>query len=183
MPTTGAPGNIWYPDATSPVAPLENLFLTQATSVNVAFDIVNTELDRREIQTFRRTTLALLSAIAGLVVGDRGFVSGVTGNGEYMWSGTAWVPEMVIDSNGAIPVASTPIIKTGVVSVVFSGGAGTLTFPTPFPTECVSLVVIGQRGVGFPMNLLSAPTRTNCAVANTGGISGTFPVHFVAFGY
>ena len=36
MPTTGAPGNIWYPDATSPVAPLENLFLQQATSVNDA---------------------------------------------------------------------------------------------------------------------------------------------------
>jgi len=38
MPTTGAPGNIWYPDATSPVAPLENLFLQQATSVNDALN-------------------------------------------------------------------------------------------------------------------------------------------------
>jgi len=36
MPTTGAPGNIWYPDANSPVAPLENLFLQQAASVNDA---------------------------------------------------------------------------------------------------------------------------------------------------
>ena len=40
MPTTGAPGNIWYPDANSPVAPLENLFLQQATSVNIAIDAV-----------------------------------------------------------------------------------------------------------------------------------------------
>lgn len=36
MPTTGSPGNIWYPDSTAPVAPLENLFLQLATSVNVA---------------------------------------------------------------------------------------------------------------------------------------------------
>jgi len=35
MPTTGAPGNVWYPDDSDPVAPLEDLFLELATSVNV----------------------------------------------------------------------------------------------------------------------------------------------------
>lgn len=37
MPTTGAPSSVWYPDDQAPIAPLENLFLQLATSVNVAF--------------------------------------------------------------------------------------------------------------------------------------------------
>lgn len=34
MPITAAPGNIWFPDNTAPVSPLENLFSQMATSVN-----------------------------------------------------------------------------------------------------------------------------------------------------
>lgn len=35
MPTTASPGNIWYPDNTAPISPIENLFSQMATSVNV----------------------------------------------------------------------------------------------------------------------------------------------------
>jgi len=60
MPSTGAPGNIWYPDDTSPVAPLENLFLTQATSINVAMAAVGVP---------RLADLAALYALSG-ALGD-----------------------------------------------------------------------------------------------------------------
>ena len=142
MPTTGLPGNIWYPDDTSPVAPLENLFLTQATSVNVAFDSVNTELesvntelDRREIQTFRRTTLALLSAITGLIAGDRGFVSGATGNGEYVYDGSAW------RVNGSFRMAAGELAGVSLLA----GGSNITAVTFPVGTFTLPPIVVPNR--------------------------------------
>lgn len=66
MPTTGAPGNIWYPDATSPVAPLENLFLTLATSVNVAISAYDSAAQKIWVVT----NLAALDALSTAKVGD-----------------------------------------------------------------------------------------------------------------
>lgn len=34
MPITALPGNIWFPDNTAPISPIENLFSQMATSVN-----------------------------------------------------------------------------------------------------------------------------------------------------
>jgi hypothetical protein len=43
MPTTGAPWNIYYPDNTAPISPIENLFSTLSTSVATALTLFQTE--------------------------------------------------------------------------------------------------------------------------------------------
>ena len=159
MPTTGLPGNIWYPDDTSPVAPLENLFLTQATSVNVAFDDVNTQFDRREIHTFRRTTLSLLGAITGLVAGDRGYVSGATGNGEYVWSGSAWVAAAVTrhaeySTTNSIPNGATSSVGTMTLD---AGASENVDFIT-LPSAGVVRLAAGLYAISFTIFIGAATT-------------------------
>ena len=101
MPTTGAPGNIWYPDANSPVAPLENLFLQLADSVNVAIAAIDTKL------------------------ADTGWVNLATSNG---WSGVGSdVPQ--IRKIGKI-VYLTGIVENGTAQTVLFIPSGSRTSRT-----------------------------------------------------
>lgn len=76
MPTTGAPTSTWYPDDTAPVAPLENLFLQLATSVNVwGASLLANGWARGQAAQYVVTNLAALDALTTAVVGDTAFMT------------------------------------------------------------------------------------------------------------
>jgi hypothetical protein len=79
MPSSGSPANVYYPDATAPVAPLENLFLQMATSINTAFGNLGIQ------KPADLAALALLSPTAGQM-------AQVQEGGAIFWgNGSAWV--------------------------------------------------------------------------------------------
>lgn len=83
MATTGAPWNIWIPDTTSPVAPLQTLFSTQATSIAVALSALQTTTPRRVADL---TALAALTPVATYEP-----VIVVEGGAIFIHNGTVWV--------------------------------------------------------------------------------------------
>lgn len=82
MPSTGLPANVWYPDDTAPIAPLENLFSQLATSVNVAFAAL------RKI-SYAADLDALAALVAGATEGD--LVLCDEGNFYLSFNDGAWV--------------------------------------------------------------------------------------------
>ena len=139
MPTTGLPGNIWYPDDTSPVAPLENLFLTQATSVNVAIsaqDATVTALNK----IFVVANLSALDALATAKIGDLATVTtlttGVTSGVEFYaesgsGSATVWRTSglIAVDTKVNLDALKTAVdaitdIKFGIGTVAKIGSVG-----------------------------------------------------------
>lgn len=107
-------------------------------------------------------------------------------NIEYVYGGVTqgWVP--TIDLGGVTP-AGVPFIKAGYAQVVFTSGVGTLTFPTAFPTACLTLLVSAQKDAGAPVNLYANPTlplsKSANAVANQTGASLTIGIHYIAVGW
>ena len=54
----------------------------------------------------------------------------------------------VLYDDGA-PVFSDQNIRAGLIGVSFTGGQGTLTYPTAFPTATVAVVATARHVVGF----------------------------------
>jgi len=121
MATNTTPDNLLKPQSTDQIAPLE-------TVLGNMQDSVQTALTNRNKQMFLMfATAAAMNAAPGTQIGQHAFVyndSTVANNGDYVWSGTAWVAPSPVTPYGF--VAS----MTGAQSV--SGGWALLTaYATP----------------------------------------------------
>lgn len=123
MPTTGAPGNIWYPDDTAPVAPLENLFLTLATSVNVALAAYDASLNKVIVAA----SPAALDAVTTSKVGDLAWMTTPgTGIDPMLWvaySGSAggldWHPISEIIASSKVNLDNFITVIAGIADLRF----------------------------------------------------------------
>jgi len=124
MPTTGLPANIWYPDENSPVAPLDNLFLQLANSVNVAFSDLNL--------SYRVENLAELGALTAVEVGSSAYMlTPGAGIGPVEWSAYAGVGSalewratsmVVAGSKAQLDAFASAVIASPAVDATFKSG-------------------------------------------------------------
>ena len=94
---------------------------------------------------------------------------------------------------GSLPALTAPnfLVQTGnAVSVTFSSGTGTLTFPTAFPNGVLTVIATaGDSGGAFVINKNSAGTASVTSwplVAYTAGnsaVSTTIFISFIAIGF
>lgn len=125
MPDTGAPANIWYPDDTSPVAPLENIFLTIATSVNVAIAALD--------QLPKVADLAALASLGVKPIGDAVIVN--EGGALFVSDGAVYIQKTVahfttsgVRDSAYAKASGAYLVKwasaiTGVGSFIYDGTA------------------------------------------------------------
>lgn len=162
MPTTGAPANIWFPDENAPVAPLENLFLELAASVNIAL------ATRHQIQTYKWADESERLNEVGMSEGDRG--TQLDTKTEWVRGTSEWEPV------GAAPFA----IAAGTANV-------DQTFPLinfPAGRFTVPPIVVAQlmSGAGADLGLtvmVTAITATSFRARHSAA-SGTKIIHWYA---
>jgi len=155
MPTTGAPGNIWYPDATSPVAPLENLFLQQATSVNDALNGVT--------PTWTSYTPTW----------------GATGTDPVLGNGT------IIGRYAQVnKIVTYQIHLTAGSTTTFGSGLYSLSLPVAFAGElentCLGTVVLRTNSSYHSGSAMAGSATIIFMLLNTTLMTGTAPGNFVA---
>ena len=92
---------------------------------------------------------------------------------------------------GSPPAAGTGpfYVQTGYQAVTFSGGAGTLTWPTAFPNGVLGCAILPYFGAAYAsiIGLNGTASKTSAPLyyylIGTGLGSGTFNVSYVVYGY
>ena len=92
---------------------------------------------------------------------------------------------------GSPPAAGTGpfYVQTGYQAVAFSGGAGTLTWPTAFPNGVLGCAILPFFGAAYAsiIGLNGTASKTSAPLyyylIGTGLGSGTFDVSYVVYGY
>ena len=95
--------------------------------------------------------------------------------------------------HGSPPAVGTPnsFVQAGVQGVAFSSGAGTLTFPTPFPTGtliCITQLLLTASSTGGEVTPVNGGTFTASAVAlwgveNGSALNSNYNVQYLALGF
>lgn len=175
MPDTGAPANIVYPDDTYPIAPLENLFLAQATSINLAFSALYANgWARGNATQYVVSNLAALDAVSTGIIGDTAFMTTPgTGINALSWeayagsgAGLDWRPAETIYASSKTNMDSFISAVAAIADTRFEVGGEWIDTTTGWRyrfTSTAGAYVLNMQGIVpiVPTTLLgSGGTRT-----------------------
>lgn len=192
MPTTGLPGDIWFPDENSPMV-IQDLLATQAASVNTALGKTRDELNRGNVpmvaDAAKRKELfpdpkqgnRVYRVDLGYTEGyfDIKSTSNPTGKAAAGWYRLGPTVDMFGGLNGTgdgagspvtVPVNLEGIIKAGYVqaTVGASGLISFLTFPEAFPGGVSAITLTSISGT-------AATPVINGRKLNRSGFQALFP--------
>jgi hypothetical protein len=92
--TTPEPYEIWYPEASDPIAPLHSAFNTLADSVYDSFEEHVTPLSNRlQTANYSVDTVTDMNALTDVIPGSNAYV--IATKARYSYDGTTWTPNYI----------------------------------------------------------------------------------------